>query len=527
MTNTFHIANCGSTPTTSVLIPPGSSSATIVARGTAAGLFLLTASAMSLSSTSQALTMSDGPDTIVFTNTPPTGLRAGQCIALGYQTRKAMLAMPVATTTSISFGTTPPGAARFYSDPSCTTSLTSQLLASGASSDSVFVRVLTGGTTVTLSASGNLMTPATLPVAASAMVRRGSCTLPAQVLNPLDGGLPDGGSVDAGFSVTQTLSALCTLSPPVVSQTAAMLLTQVSTSNTFSDGEVRCRLGLGGGIACTRRAGVNAATVQWQVVEIPAGLRVVTSSASGCPLSIMLPASVDPAKSFVLKTLSNDSVYFDDEDATVFSLTAPNTVTLSNNACTGYDLQVAEWQGLTVTRGTFDAGFATGQTELVAAGLAPASTQRALLTQATTVLNADINTCAMLARGAPLVSPSEVRMTRAALDGGCAAMPLRVAEYERLDFGSLATVQERTLTLTPGSLSASAVITGVDLSRTFVFSSSQSAFGQGMGETNVPDGGSPLEAAFTFDFGGSTSINARRTNGAGTATVTVYVVQVE
>lgn len=525
---TLHTAsNCTSTPITSVTIPTGSSSFTVVARGSTAGMFMLVASATGLTSATQALTMTDGPDTIVFTNTPPSPLRAGQCFALTYQTRKALVPTPVGATTTITFGTTPNGAARYYSDPSCTAPSTSQLLASGASTDTIFVRVLTGGAPVVLQASGALFTPATVTVNATPMVRRGACVLGPQVVTALDGGLPDGGSIDAGFMVTQTLSATCPITPALTSAGATMLFTQSSTANTFSDAEVRCRINASN-VSCARRAGVTAATVQWQAVEIVNGLRVVAVGSPSCGSPITLPSGgVDPTKSFLLKTMSNDTQLYDDEDATVFSLTSPTTVTLSNTACAGYELQAVEWQGLTVTRGAFDGGFGPNVTELVSSGLAPATLQRALLTQATTVVNGDINTCAMLARGTPLNSPSEVRMTRAYLDAGCAAAPLAVAEFERLDFGTLATVQERTLSFTPGQLSAAAMLTTVDLSRTFVFSSAQSSLGQGMGESNVPDGGAPLEAAFTFDFSGATSITARRTNGAGAATVTFYVVQVE
>lgn len=526
--NTLHTAStCLSTPVTSVTIPTGSSSASVVARGTTAGMYQLVASATGLTSATQTLTMNDGPDTIVFTNTPPVPLRAGQCFALTYQTRKGTMTMAVGATTTISFGTTPNGAARYYADPSCTAPSTSQLLASGASTDTIFVRVLTGGAPVVLQASGALLTPATVTVNATPMVRRGSCVLGAQVVTPNDGGLPDGGSVDAGFTVTQTLSATCAITPALITPGATMLFTQSSTTSAFSDAEVRCRINTGGAVSCARRAGVTATTVQWQAVEIPSGLRVVGVGSGGCGSPVALPASVDPGKSFVLKTISNDTQLYDDEDATVFSLTGPSTVTLSNTACAGYELQVVEWQGLTVTRGAFDGGFGPGVTELVSSGLSPASTQRALLTQATTAVNGDINACAMLARGAPLSSPSEVRMTRAYLDGGCAALPLGVAEYERLDFGTLATVQERTVSLQPGALSANATLTAVDLSRTFVFASAQSSFGQGMGETNAPDASVPLEAAFTFDFSSPTSITARRTNGVGSATLTFYVVQVE
>jgi len=70
---------------------------------------MLTASAAGLTSAVQALTFVDGPDALAFNNTPPAPLRAGFCFALGYQTRKAGVAMPVTSNATVSFLSTPNG----------------------------------------------------------------------------------------------------------------------------------------------------------------------------------------------------------------------------------------------------------------------------------------------------------------------------------------------------------------------------------------------------------------------------------
>lgn len=524
---TFHSnSSCTSTPSNSVTLTPGNPTATFYARSTTVSTANFTAASAGFTTATQLLTFLDGPDTLAFSNSLPPTLRAGACVGLSYETRRGQTTAPVAATTTISFGASN-GTVKFYSNVSCTTSTTTALLAAGASSGTVFVRVMTGQTNVTVQATAGLLTPATVIVNALPIVRRGTCSFGPQTLTPLDGGASaDGGLLDGGFSVSAQLSATCGLSGPVSSTTSAMLFIQARSDN-FSDGAARCRLSSTSTVSCSRRAGEVGATVSYQTVDLPTGLRVVPVSSSGCATPVTLPTLVDPAQSFLLKALSNQSALFEDEDATLFSLTSPTTVTLSTAACGGYDLQVVEWQGLSVVRGSFDGGFGPGVTSLTRSSLAPASLQRALLSQATTSVNGAVNTCSMLARGNPLISPSEVQLTRAMSDAGCASTPLDVVEFERLDFGALATVQERTLSLASGVLTASTPLTAVDPSRTFVFSSSQSAFGQGMGESSTPDGGAPFEAAFTFDLMTTTSVTARRSAGAGAATVTFYVVQVE
>ena len=102
--------------------------------------------------------------------------------------------------------------------------------------------------------------------------------------------------------------------------------------------------------------------------------------------------------------------------------------------------------------------------------------------------------------------------------------------HERLDFGSLATVQERTLTFLPGQTTQGPTITSVDTTRTFVFASNQSVMGQGMGETDMPTTSLPGEAAFSFELPATptaTTLTVRRARSSATAVVTVYIVQVE
>ena len=524
---TFHsLSTCNSTPTSSVTLAAGSSATTFFARSSTPANVMLTASASGLTSAVQALTFVDGPDTLVFTNTPPSPLRAGACFALSYQSRKLGAAMPVASNLTVSFVSTPSGAVRFYSDAACTATTTGQVLTAGTSTDSVFVRVLTGSAPVTLQAQGALLTPATLMAMALPMVRRGSCSFEPQAWTLVNGGV-DAGLVDGG--PVPDLFMGCDLTPSPISRDATMLLFQATSAGAYQDALVRCRLSATGSLTCSRRAGVTSAAVHWQVVEIPSGLRVVHMGNNACPTALTLPTAVDPTKTFLLRSISNTSFSYDDEDAPVVTLTGPTTVALSAAGCEGIELQAVEWDGVSVARGALDGGMDAGTALGSLLGVTPASLQRAVLSQAGTAANGTMRTCSMLAR-AFLPGPSEVRFSRALGDAGCATEVATFMGHERLDFGTRATVQERTLTFQPGQTTQSPTITSVDTTRTFVFASSQSAMGQGMGETNSPVTSVPGEAAFSLELPATptaTTFTARRALSTSTAVVTVYIVQVE
>jgi len=483
---------------------------------------MVSVSSTGLTGATQAVTFVNGPDSLVFINPPPSQLRAGVCFPMSYQARRGGMAMAVGSNANVSFSSTPISGARFYSDAACTTATAAQVLGAGTTTDTVFVRVLAGGMG-TLQAQVNFMTPATAMVDALPMVRRGTCTFDPQEWTLIDGG-PDAGLIDGG-PVPQ-LTRTCGLTPAPIARDATMLFFQGISAGPYADAMVRCRLPSSGGVACSRRSGVARATVHWQVVEVPTGLRVVQASSTSCATTITLGTTVDPAKTFLLKAVANSSGQYDDEDAPVFTLTSPTTVSASIGGCQGYDLQAIEWDGVSVARGTLDGGLLAGVAQTTLLGLTPASLQRATLTQTGTSSNAALNTCSLLAR-ASMPGPSELRFSRALGDAGCAVDVAQSVAWERIDFGPRATVQERTLTFAAGQAQLTSTITAVDPTRTFVVSSGQSANGQGTGETDEPVASRPGQAAFTLELTDATTVTAQRAVSSAAAAITFYVVQVE
>ncbi|MDP3231173.1 MAG: hypothetical protein Q8N26_00255 [Myxococcales bacterium] len=520
----FSSATCSTAAISSVVLTTAAPTQTVFIRGTTAGTFTLTASAMGLMAATQSTTVTLGPDTLAFTNTPPAGLRGGECFPLTYQSRRGAMPLAVTVNTTITFG--PASGAKFYADPTCSTQLASQVLASGASLDTVFVRVLVS-TTLSLTATapfdGDAITVTALPI-----VRRGTCFFRSQTA--LDGGFdPDGGAIDAGFSVQ--LTQTCAVSPPVGNLAQAMLLVQElgSQPGEHNDVMARCRLSNQSTITCVRRQGAHGLEVRWQVVELSAGLRVQAVTSGSCATSVPIPQAVDPAKSFVLRTLGTTTGgFYDDEDGTPFFLANATTVSApAQNSCGGFDLQVVEWDGLSVTRGTLDGGLAAGVVSQSVLGLPPASTNRAVLVQAALDTDLMANTCALQVRGS-LPGPSELALRRAMGDAGCGANLLPRVVWERLDFGTRATAREVTVTFGPGVQLVDTPITAVDPGRTFLLSSNQTTMGQGMGETDYAPFTKIAEAAFGFDLtSNGTVLTTRRGRSSGSAVVTVYVVQVE
>lgn len=519
----FTSASCSTAAISSVVLTTAAPTQTVFIRGTTAGPFTLTGSSTGLTAATQLTTMTLGPDTLAFTNTPPAVLRGGECFPLTYQTRRGAMPFAVTVNTTVTFG--PATGAKFYADPTCSTQLASQVLASGAFVDTVYVRVLVStalSLTATAPFDGDALTVTALPI-----VRRGTCFFRAQTA--IDGGFDaDGGALDGGFS--QLLGQTCTVSPPVGNLAQAMLLVQElgSQPGEHNDVMARCRLSNQSTIACLRRQGEHGLEVRWQVVELGSGLRVQAVTNAGCATSVPIPQAVDPAKAFVLRTLgTNAAGFYDDEDGVPFFLANATTVVApALNSCGGFDLQVVEWDGLSVTRGTLDGGLAAGVVSQTVLGLPPASTNRAVLVQAALDVDLMANTCALQVRGS-LPGPSELALRRAMGDAGCADLLPRVV-WERLDFGTRATVRELTITFGPGVLLVDTPITAVDPARTFVMSSNQTTMGQGMGETNYAPFTKIAEAAFGFDLtSNGTVLTTRRGRSSGSAVVTVYVVQVE
>ncbi|MDP3158175.1 MAG: hypothetical protein Q8N23_36220 [Archangium sp.] len=507
---TFYTAsNCAGAATTTLTIGANLTSVSFYASATPAGAFTVTADAPPLSGATQALTALNAPTSLVFTTTAPDPVRGGTCLAATVEARRSGMATPVAGSTTVGLSAAPSAGTRFYSDGSCTTSTTSVTITGGSTAATFFVKPLTAGANVITAAAP--FGSANQTVNTTQVVRRGQCSFPTRMA------LPDGGTQGA-------LSINCPVSPSVNDVNASFSLSQATAALSGSElgvAEVRCRLSSPSNLACWRREDADTAQVHWQVAEVPQGLLTQRSTAFNCPPTIPLTTPVDPVHAFVIKTVTNATATFDDEDMAVAELTAPNLVTLTPTQCNGHDVQVVAWDGVTVTRGMaiVPAGMATA----TVSGLAAASGERALLMQPGTAFNASRIICASTVRGA-MPTATSIVLTRAG-DPNCVALEMERVLYERLDFGGKAVVREYTASFTAGDLSDPVTISPVDTSRTLVFSGSQLAGGQGAGETNHDGVFRFTEALFRTVLTNATTVTVTRDDASSAALITFYVAE--
>ncbi|MFO0599754.1 MAG: hypothetical protein U0228_30885 [Myxococcaceae bacterium] len=512
-------AGCSGAAATDVTVLAGSSSTSFSARADLGGPVTVTVMNPQLGAVSQLLLVVPPPDTLVFVTTPPNPVRAGECLAMTVEARAGTVASPVAADTTVGLTVVPAGAVKFYSDATCTSSTTTTTIPSQSARANVFVKPLTG-TMATVSAAAPFAT-ATQDLNITPMVRRGPCDFGSRTT------LADGGTRSA-FTTT------CTFTPALTSLNSSFLLMNAASEVTTSQngtGLVRCRLGSTNTVSCSRSEDNDTAQVHYQVVEIPLGLRTqrITTPGGGsgpCGPSLNVAPNVDPTKSFVLKAASATSVNFDDEELpTVELVNGGSNLRVVPSTCSGLDLQVLEWNGVTVTRGGVeDGGIDAGEFSRTFSGLPAASGSSTVLVQPSTTTLNNRAVCSSLAR-ATLTTPTTLDVFRAVGDAGCPLSELEVLKFERIDFGSKAVVAHYDVTLPPGQAETTLSITPVDATRAVVFATSQAAGGQGSGETDQGSFSTFSDATARFIMLNGSSVRVVRATSNATSRFTFAVVE--
>lgn len=373
-----------------------------------------------------------GPNALVFlTTTVPSPLLAGECVVSSLQARRGTVATPVAAATTVGLSEFPVATLRHYSDSNCTVPITVATIPAGQTNIDFYVKPLTGGASsqIATAAFGSAQRQFQAVIGA---VRRGTCNFPGPV------NLADGGQ-------TQDTVAFCAINPPHQSMGKTALFFQATTASSGgSTSNVRCRLTATNQVGCIRFDGLSSGIVAWQTVELPTAMRVerVSGACQSPPFNITLPAAVSPSSSFLLKSFYTSSGDIDDEDLFTTQLTSGTNVVgdLGDDAtaCNGssYEVQAVELQGLAVTRGTVDAGIASGDSVAPVNALPTTSLNSAVLTQhRVTNLSPALN-CSVFVRS-ELPSAMSIGFSRnLGMDGGCVAPPVYQLIWERLDFGT-------------------------------------------------------------------------------------------
>jgi len=496
----YSSAACTGGTISSVTIPAGASQATLYFRGSAEGAYNLIVAATGLTPATQLETIYSLPDSLVFFPDLPATTRGGTCLAATLEARRGGTAKPVQADTPIALAATPATGTLFYTSTSCSGAPTSSVtLRAGTSSVAFGVKPLTGGTnTIT---AGTFFGSAMGSIVTSPIVQRGTCTF--------------GGT-----------TGTCQVLPPQQNTAQTLLFTQAAAGpQTFGAVMVRCRLKDVGTIECRRSSSPSQTTLQWQTVEVPQGLRVQTGWVNACTGSYPLPTAVDPAKSFVLKAIEPSTAgNYDDGDTLAARLSPTGTqVVVSGpvNNCAGFAVQVAEWDGVSVSRVLPDAGIPAGQA-LANVNLPTASASSFVLVQGQTYFNGAAPSCNFGVRGA-LPSTATAEVSRSSVMG-CTDNSMEIVVVERVDLGALGRVQERTITIANNTFSASAPIDAVDTTRTVVFASGQQVGGQGTG-ANDSASSFPQDFSAIVQLQSPTTVAVARGSSVGNLTLTVYVVE--
>jgi hypothetical protein len=338
--------------------------------------------------------------------------------------------------------------------------------------------------------------------------------------------LPDGGP---------DLIQSCAINPPLFDLSHTFLLSMAAADSANAPTQmVRCRLPSVSSVICERMGSSAPISVDWQTVEIPYGLTVQRQQFT-CTTPPMLRTftPVNLASSFVLRSSMSGGGSVDDDDLVVARLLSPTQLEVDfgppgMGTCAGsageFDVQVVDFAGLSVSRGLLGAGLPVGASLATVSGLPGTSLNTALLVQP----RAD-NTprlCTELVRG-ELTSPTSLRFSRGAgEDAGCTIDVVWALEWQRLDFGARANVQQKIVGIPAGQPSANVTITAVDPSRTVVFTSSMPN-GQGGGETNFTGTIYASEGMARVELTSPTTVQVIRQRSGGGAVFTVYAVELE
>jgi hypothetical protein len=299
---------------------------------------------------------------------------------------------------------------------------------------------------------------------------------------------------------------------------------------------IRCRITSPGNISCDRPGGNASASISWQTLELPTGLRVQrnTGNCQGPVWTVTLMQAVAPQSSLVLFN-ARAGGDFDDDNNVVARLTGPTTLQFEFGSDAGtascfsnpYEWQVAELQGLTTSVGLEQLPFPVGETSFTRTALPATSQNTALLTQLR-VPDMNNQVCNHMVRASMPTPTSIVASRGAGNDAGCSTEPVLQLSWQRLDFGARANVQQHVAAFAAGDNQNTLTISPVDVTRTLVFSSSQAAGGQSGGETNYGGTNNYFgEGAARFELLSSTTVRVTRGRSSYAGIITFYVVEIE
>ena len=415
--------------------------------------------------------------------------------------------------TPVSLGAPTENNVTFFSDAGCNNSNPTVTFDGTVSTVDFYFKVKSGGV-FNLKASlstGFESTPQSVTVAP--LVRRNQCPLPANT-----------NSVD------------CPISPRLNDLNKSFLVFQATTQDDAARSSyVRCYLKDTGTINCSRyqSSGSGAANIQWQIVERASGLTVQHKELS-CTSGTGVTFDISPvilSKAFLLVSSSQDGTIVSANDFVTARFNGDTKVDIAMSAPGSCDkekfsLQVVEFDGASVTRGTTDQMFDNGHSPIevdTAFTLEDASHSILLSTFQSSHEDAGI-ICNRMVRGEMGPEASKLYFSRGA-SRACNRPAVPVIAWERIQFPANVTVQQKVLEASNSVGVVSAPISAVDTTRTLLLTSTQVSSGQGNGETSHTATGTLGVGTGRLRFTSPTEVELIRDDARDTSRWTVYAIE--
>lgn len=510
----FRDSSC-TTSTSTVTMAAGTSSATFYFRGTTARTVRITVSTTALGFTNQFQTVVAGaPSALAFASAVQT-IQAGVCSSradLEFRDAYGNTSTATAQTSAALLAQAATGIA-FFTDSVCATATSTAVFSAGATRASFYFKSKTGSTS-TLSATVTGLPSATQTVTILPVVRTGTCTLP-----------------------TGAGEVTCPISPPQVDMAKTLMLFQASSNDNNPDtASVACALTAEDGITCARDdfddGNEPSVVIQWQTAELASGLNVqhLQIGCGGAPATVLPIAPVSSLQNtFLLVSSEQDGSTQGDDDFYAASITSPDHVDLdfSMNCQPSWyaSVQVVEYQGTTVTRGT--TGSMSG-TQLVVSNLPAVDTSSTALLFTFRASNTSTSVmCDRILRG-ELTSPTSITFSRGDGATGCTDAAIDAISWERIQFNGRGQAQNFQVAMNASTATANVTLpSSVDTTRTLVFASGQVQSGQGSGETSYAADDKIGAALGWHTLTSPTNLRVTRGAALGTAKFHSTVLQLE
>src|SRR6218665_233079 len=401
----------------------------------------------------------------------------------------------------------------FFSDAECKNSISTAPFSGTANTADFYFKVKSGGVFNLKESLSKGFESFPQSVTVAPLVRRNQCTLPANT-NSID----------------------CPVSPRLNDLNKSFLVFQATTQDDAARSSyVRCYLKDLGTINCSRyqSSGSGVANIQWQIVERASGLTVQHKELS-CTSGTGVSSDISPValgKAFLLVSSSHDGTIASANDFVTARFNGNSKVDIAMSAMGAcnkekFSLQVVEFEGASVTRGTTDQmvdRVPSPIEEDTLFTLEDASHSILLSTFQTHHNDAGL-LCNRMVRGEIGPRASKLSFSRGA-SRMCDMPEVPVIAWERIQFPANVTVQQKVLDAPDGVGVVAAPISFVDMTRTLLLTSTQVSSGQGNGETSHVATDTLGVGTGRLRFTSPTEVELARDDARDTSRWTVYAAE--